>query len=477
MRRKNRAMFGKKDLKSLSTRGISKAEAIRQIKVFKEGVRPINLSRAATLGDGIIQLGADELSNYASLFEKERVAFQIGKFTPASGAASRMFKALFNCLNAGKVDSSEVIEFIDEIDNFAFSSLIPSEKKSGALQIIDFVLNQEPLAYRSKPKGLIEFHKYSDSSLVPVEEHIYEGAQILGDDYDLHLTLSPQHVDMVLSRIEAYLKRTGLQVRVKHSIQESSTDTIAVDLNNIPYRDSNQNLLFRPGGHGALLANLNKLEFDFVFIKNIDNVTHQSRVESTIRHKKALGGFLIEKIRFIHEQLQYFKAGNETNLVQIAKQEFSQTCNTEEEAFIFLNRPIRICGMVKNEGEPGGGPFWVESVESQGLQIVEKAQINQEDAHQGEIMQNSTHFNPVDLVCFKKSFDGSRFNLFNFVDQRTALISKKSIAGKTVKALEHPGLWNGSMAKWLTYFIEVPIDTFNPVKTVNDLLKDGHQYV
>ena len=443
------------------------------------------------------------------------------KFVPASGAASRMFKHLFEFREVYTADAAgyelfmkergfnSVYYFIDHLHQIAFfndlsellsRSQISIEHLLESRQygtIIDFILAVNGLNYSNLPKALLKFHQYHDGSRTAAEEHLVEAAAYTKDATNIariHFTISPEHRDKFMELLATVKSRYEEQFDVKFdisfSIQKPSTDTIAVGENNQPVRNPDGSLLFRPGGHGALLENLGEIDADLIFIKNIDNIVPDHLKSTTFHYKKLLGGYLIylkEIIFGFLKNLQDQQPDSERfiEMVVFAKDKLCLDMPSDLDSYPFddqvnflitlLNRPIRVCGMVKNEGEPGGGPFWVMGEDHKlSLQIVESSQIDMKDRAQKAIVDRSTHFNPVDLVCSTKDFEGKPFNLKDFVDEQTGFISLKSSGGKTLKAQELPGLWNGAMAKWITIFIEVPIITFNPVKTVNDLLRDEH---
>ncbi|HPR32532.1 MAG TPA: DUF4301 family protein, partial [Prolixibacteraceae bacterium] len=434
---------------------------------------------------------------------------QATKFVPASGAASRMFKDLFDFLKkaAQGKDVDMLIEanpslthFFDGMQKFAFWEEWKKKVQDPHNKVdwVNALLDENGLGYGSLPKGLILFHKYSDTARTAFEEHLVEAASYctgLNGFSKVHFTVSPEHqsaFEDLLGRVRnTYQKRMGVQFDVSFSHQHKSTDTLAVDPSNEPFRDDRGRLIFRPGGHGALLENLNEMDADIIFIKNIDNVVPDHLKAETKRSKKVLAGLLVSLRSKIFSYIEKIDASNGNpshelldNIENFYGKEISLQINhtfesnEERAAFLrtLLNRPLRICGMVKNEGEPGGGPFLVLNTdETLSLQIVEKAQIDLNDPLQHEIFMHSTHFNPVDLVCCIKDYKGRVFDLKKFVNPETGFISKKSYNGKELKALELPGLWNGSMDNWNTVFIEIPSKTFNPVKTVNDLLRPEHQ--
>ncbi|CAH0997074.1 hypothetical protein EMA8858_03211 [Emticicia aquatica] len=492
-------MFSEKDLSQIDARGANLETILEQIENFKNGFPYLNVIKAATIDDGMIQLGDEKATKLAKDFDDQIFGKKLLKFVPASGAASRMFKSLFAALEEDKIDKS-VNEFLERLQDFAFyNSLIKSIGSESAdhKTILKHLLTAEGLDYGSLPKGLLEFHKYGDSTRTPAEEHLVEGAKYAnaGGKVNLHFTVSPEHrskfqalIDSVLASYEA---KFGVKYSISFSEQKPSTDTIAVNLDNTPFRNANGDLLFRPAGHGALLENLNDQDADVVFIKNIDNVVPDSLKEQTIIYKKALASLVLSYQEAIFAFLKMMDGVkiSEVDLLEISEFLENELCveapedyedYTLEEKITYcrakLNRPLRICGMVKNVGEPGGGPFWAENADgSTSLQVVESAQIDLKDPDQKEIFDEATHFNPVDLICTLKDYKGNKFNLLDFRDPKTGFNTQKSQSGRDLKAQELPGLWNGAMADWNTLFVEVPLITFNPVKTVNDLLRPEHQ--
>ena len=506
-------MFTEKDFDDFVNRGITQDKIDWQLGVFNDGVPGIELNRAATVGDGIINLSEGEVDALIARYDKNDKVTKL-KFVPASGAASRMFKALFEYYDnaaAGKTDTTEFIDkFISGIRDFAFyEDLHDKLKKQGKnleellnsksyAEIIGALLMDDGLGYGNLPKGLLKFHTYSDSSRTPFEEHISEGINYAVDKekkVKLHFTVSPEHqlgFESLLARVQSDLEeKFGVKIEVIFSVQKTSTDTMAVDMKNQPFRENDGSILFRPGGHGALIDNLNELEADIIFIKNIDNVVPERHNKTTLRYKKALAGKLLEVREKIFSLLCELENAKLTvsRIAEIYAIIKSQFCYEPHEVPDFqdidqaklllrkiLNRPIRVCGVVKNLGEPGGGPFWAKnSLGDVSLQIVESSQVDQANADQVKIFSSATHFNPVDLVCSVYDVYHNKYNLKRYIDHSTCFISEKSKDGKTLKALELPGLWNGAMADWLTLFVEVPVETFNPVKTVNDLLRPMHQ--
>lgn len=492
-------MFSEKDLSQIEARGAKLETILEQIENFKNGFPYMNVIKAATIDDGMIQLGDEKAAKLAKDFDDQIFDKKLLKFVPASGAASRMFKSLFAALEEDKIDKS-VNEFLERLQDFAFyGSLIKSIGSESAdhKTILKHLLTAEGLDYGSLPKGLLEFHKYDGFTRTPAEEHLVEGAKYAnaGGKVNLHFTVSPEHrskfqalIDNVLANYET---KFGVKYNISFSEQKPSTDTIAVNLDNTPFRTANGDLLFRPAGHGALLENLNDQDADVVFIKNIDNVVPDSLKEQTIIYKKALASLVLSYQEAVFAFLKMMDGVkiSEVDLLEISEFLENELCVEAPEDYedysleekkdycrTKLNRPLRICGMVKNVGEPGGGPFWAENPDgSISLQVVESAQIDLKDPEQKEIFEKATHFNPVDLICTLKDYKGNKFNLLDFRDPKTGFNTQKSQSGRDLKAQELPGLWNGAMADWNTLFVEVPLITFNPVKTVNDLLRPEHQ--
>ncbi len=491
-------MFLEKDYKQIESRGIKIDEIYRQIELFKKGVPYVNIAKPATIHDGIIPLSEKEIADYIQLYESYRNKHKILKFVPASGAATRMFKDLYAYLDESSFEKfPSVKQVIDNIKQFAFYEDVKETLQRDGLSIeqvepkiiIEYILHSKGLNYGSLPKAFIKFHNYSEGARTSFEEHLVEGA-LYATSADnvvfIHFTLSPEHIqyyeNLKKSKLQEYVSRFNVQYELSYSIQSPSTDTIAVDLNNEPFRTENGSLLFRPAGHGALIHNLNNLDADIIFIKNIDNVLPDALKTDTEIYKKALAGLLItiqDKLYDLQIKIESDNANSELfkeiNTFYQSYFHFNPNVQNIENARKLLFRPLRVCGMVKNQGEPGGGPFWVyDENQSISLQIVESSQINLSDQDQKNKFKSSTHFNPVDLVCSIKNYKGEKYNLLHFVDPDTSFISSKTKDGKPIKALELPGLWNGAMANWNTIFVEVPITTFCPVKTINDLLRNEH---
>ena len=514
-------MLTTRDHEQIMSKGTDIQDVESQISRFREGFPFIRLAAPATIGNGLIRLDDQHVKDLAASFEEMKQDLRILKFVPASGAATRMFKDLFEYQTDPAVSTSKpecmamgkkypfVEAFIADLECFAFVNQLGDviRKQGNDLKklledhdyraIIHYLLDPEGLNYAALPKGLISFHRYPDEVRTAIEEHLVEGADYCrGADGKvlLHFTVSPEHLEAfrsLVGRVKGiYETRFNVTIQVDFSVQKTSTDTLAVDMNNEPFRNPDGSLLFRPAGHGALIENLNDLQADIIFIKNIDNVVPDHLKPVNSLYKKALGGYLLILRREIFSCLRKLnKPGlTDSELDEIERfirdrlhidtksLERLDREGRRQGLITALDRPIRICGMVKNVGEPGGGPFWVK--DSQGrlsLQVVESSQVNMADQEQKLHFQKATHFNPVDLVCHVKDHRGNRFDLTRFVDPSTGFISKKSKDGRELKAMELPGLWNGAMADWITVFAEVPLITFNPVKTVNDLLRKEHQ--
>ncbi len=508
--------FSSSDHQQLLDKGIQKEKVLDQIETFKEGIPFVHLEKAAIISDGILKFSPTEEKELVSIFDKLKAKKALLKFVPASGAASRMFKALFNFLESfdpskeslktylDRTGDKDIEAFVEGIKNFPFydkiEKRISGTAKSKDEEVYLFVrgmLAEDKLNYGFYPKGLLPFHKYGQHGATPFEEHLKEGSLYAKVDgaAQLHFTISEQHDEMFKKEFkevnDRVSKATGTEFHVSYSYQKPATDTVAVTMSNELFRNSDGSLLFRPGGHGALIENLNEQNADIIFIKNIDNVVVDQVVDQVANSKKVLAGLLLKLQEKAFAYAALLENNGETlDEVLEVKSFLEEHLNVRFvpnfDSFTIaqqleilkdkLNRPIRICGMVKNEGEPGGGPFWIKDKSDHiSLQIIESAQVDMSNTGQVEIFKNSTHFNPVDLVCGVKNYKGEKFNLLNFVDHKQGFITQKTKDGKDLKALELPGLWNGAMAYWNTIFVEVPLVTFNPVKTVNDLLKLTHQ--
>ena len=512
--------FTSEDFEQINRLGIPIDKIEGELLLFHSGIPKIMLERPATIEDGILKLTADAFEKYSKFFDTTMNNLKLTKFVPASGAASRMFKFLNEFLNEFDHENETINAYINRkkeknlsiflagIEKFPFyeeikekiKSLHPDyhslERHEKSYRFIKIMLDHNHFDFANKPKGTLAFHKYNTHVATPVEEHLNECAFYASSNFlsYLHFTISENHEDLFKKNIETVKEKvetkSGTKTEVNFSYQYKSTDTIAVDMQNKPFRNKDGELVFRPGGHGALINNLNNLDADVIFIKNIDNVIQNHIVEITL-YKKGLAGILLELQQHIFQILkaienQEIEKKNISGIVDFMKQKlnidvldnFHKYTLGNKIDFIKnkLNRPIRVCGMVKNEGEPGGGPFWVKSYKGNvSLQIVESSQVAIHNKEQAEILAKATHFNPVDLVCAIKDYQGQKFDLIQFIDHSTGFIVHKNSKGNDLKGYELPGLWNGAMAKWITVFVEVPLVTFNPVKTVNDLLKPAHQ--
>ena len=476
----------------LKEKGLSSQNIQDQIDVFKKGILPVEIVKPCTVGNGILSLNEAEINNFIQIYNDNINSAQVCKFVPASGAATRMFKDLLSEYSFSEKTDKKIgpntEKLIANLPRFAFSSEL-NKKNPADKEILEELLFETGLNYSKLPKGLIKFHNYADSSRTAFEEHLVEGALYLGDESGncrIHFTVPADYK----SYIEDYLDRKqydyqdkDIKFNIDYSVQNPSTDTVAVNKDNSPYVGPDGNLVFRPAGHGALIENLNSIDSDYIFIKNIDNVTTEKYLPETVKYKKVIGGFLISIKKEINKILLELE---DVNLENIKKNRIITYCRdtlgleitdniSNKELMEILNRPLRVCGVVKNEGEPGGGPFWIKKSGTLSKQIVESAQVNMEDTEQSGIWSSSTHFNPVDLVCSVRDYSGNKFDLNKFIDPDAGIIANKSIDGTNIKALELPGLWNGAMAEWITMFVEVPLITFNPVKTVFDLLRKEHQ--
>ncbi len=504
-------MFNDNDLNLINDFGIAINTIEQQIEIFRKGIPFLNIDRVASIGDGIVSLSAEEKSKYVAVWQDYMLAMSrnVVKFVPASGAASRMFKDLYDFAENGTKTVS-VGKFFEQIEHFAFYNILDEKctqaEKKGIEQLMlegkfecvtKILLHQHGLNYGNLPKGLLLFHKYINENRTPFLEHLAESVEYLKSAdgiVRLHFTVSPEHKELFVKHLSQnlniYESRYAVKFEISFSEQKKSTSTIAVDRDNRPLRDENNTILLRPAGHGALIENLNEIDADIIFIKNIDNIVPDRLKEDTIIYKKIIGGMLISLQR---QTFNYLKELENLDISDAKLQIISQFC--EKRLFNFnkkastlgrnelidylktkLNRPIRICGMVRNESEPGGGPYLVYNTDGTiSPQILEGSQIDLASPSQQSLIQKATHFNPVDLVCGIKDHNGASFDLTRFIDHNTGFISTKSKNGKDLKALECPGLWNGAMSDWNTIFVEVPITTFNPVKSINDLLRDQHQ--
>lgn len=512
------------DFMQIYRRGITMNKVEHQLAIFTNGIAKINLDRPAVIGDGITLLQKEEATALAEFFDAKKENYKLKKFVPASGAATRMFKFLHDFMSGYNPEKETINSYVNRVKDNSLQVFLlgqekfPFHKEIAAVaeklikcpdmenenlredarhySFVKTMISEEHFDYANKPKGILPFHDYDGFAATPVYEHLREAAAYASSkgETHVHFTISENHLNGFLDAINDARNKveteTGIKIHFNFTYQHKETDTLAVGLDNKPFREEKTKLLFRPGGHGALIENLNRLDADVVFIKNIDNVRH-TKMDTIVTYKKALAGILVKLQEKVFAYLEDIESGkiNEAELdeiIRFAEQELSLDISPDFDKFTLenkyqyvkdqLNRPMRVCGMVKNEGEPGGGPFWVKGKRGRlSLQIVESSQIDLDNKIQSHIFSQSTHFNPVDLVCGLKDYKGDKFDLGEYVDASTGFIVQKNRMGKEVKSYELPGLWNGAMAGWVTVFVEVPLKTFNPVKTVNDLLKPAHQ--
>ncbi|WP_308762640.1 DUF4301 family protein [uncultured Bacteroides sp.] len=507
-------MLTHEDKELLAKKGISEEKIAEQLACFEKGFPYLKLSAAASVENGGIMKAEDkDVERYLAAWDAYKDGDKkIVKFVPASGAASRMFKNMFEFLGADydKPTTDFEKKFFDHIHDFAFYNDLNAACMDNTGKNIDALLSEQNykaivsnlleaagLNYGALPKGLLKFHRYADGVRTPLEEHLVEGALYAAGktgEVNVHFTVSTEHralfEKLVAAKVGEYEAKYGTKFHISFSEQKPSTDTVAADMDNKPFRDKDGKLLFRPGGHGALIENLNDLDADIVFIKNIDNVVPDRLKADTVTYKKLLAGVLVTLQKQAFEYLELLDSGHYSHeqletIIRFVQQQLrcrrTDLKELEDADLVIylrkkLNRPMRVCGMVKNVGEPGGGPFLAYNPDGTiSLQILESSQIDMKDPEKKAMFEKGTHFNPVDLVCAIRDYKGNKFNLLEHVDKATGFISYKSKNGKDLKALELPGLWNGSMSDWNTVFVEVPLSTFNPVKTVNDLLREQHQ--
>ena len=506
-------MLTKSDLQQIELLGLSPETIKGQLETFELGIPFADVVTAASVGNGIEVVNSENRQKLIDLYDAKKDKLDIVKFVPASGAATRMFKFLHQFLddydpNAESLrvylkegNHKELDAFLKSLKEFAFVSAVRKQirknfptYKHGKMGLrahifVNSMLSEKGLNFGNFPKGLIPFHKYSKYATTAFEEQLYEAAFYASseDEAYLHFTFSEQHLQYFKAEFEGVKRRVNKKTKtnfnISYSFQKKETDTIAVTNNNKPFRNKKGELIFRPSGHGALLENLNEVDADIIFIKNIDNVVTEKYVEEISLYKKLLAGKLLHLQNKIFKYLELsLKDDLDNDVLKEVKTFLWNELNIKnipedfDDIVEILNRPIRVCGVVKNTGDPGGGPFWVkdESGEST-LQIVEMTQVNMQNPRQQSIVNEATHFNPVDIVCGVRDFKGKKFDLKHFSDPKSGFISSKSVDGEPIKALELPGLWNGAMANWNTAFVEVPLTTFNPVKTVNDLLNIEHR--
>lgn len=505
-------MFTEKNKQQIKAHGLSEATIKEQLQIFKNGIPFADVVKPASTDNGIEVFSDKEQQQYVNLFEAKKDELDLIKFVPASGAATRMFKFLHQFLAnynpnveidlfLQKEENKDLKIFFDSLDNFAFSDLVKRkleqnysdyqnfEKGKRYYLLVKELLEETGLNYSNTPKGLIPFHKYNDDYVTAFGEQLYEAAFYATSNgiANLHFTVSEAHEEKFKNRFnemkDSIEKKTGVSFKISYSFQKKETDTVAVTPENDVFLDENGDMLFRPSGHGALLENLNDIDADIVFIKNIDNVVSEIYIETVAFQKKMLAGKLLSLQDKIFEFVKKLNSENPSDetLKEVSdfiyKELKIQNVSTKKENLLkVLNRPIRVCGVVENTGAPGGGPFLIKDKNGAlSYQIVEMSQIDIYNPEQKALVDKATHFNPVDLVCGLRDYKGEKYNLSKYSDPDTGFISEKSFQGKPIKALELPGLWNGAMANWNTIFVEVPLITFNPVKTVNDLLNKVHQ--
>ena len=489
-------MFSQNDIRQIEGRGSSVRQVEQQIATLSKGFPWMKIVGPATPERGILVLSEKSAQECVDYYRSARVDGRC-KFVPASGAASRMFKDMFAGLHAleeGKPLPAPAARLVEHIREFAFYDEGVFAPGDEAKDILEKLLTDKGLGYGAKPKGVLRFHRYADEIRTAIAEHLVEAATYMKDEDDLcHLTItiSPEHrplFEAAISEVrEKFEARYGVRYDIRFQVQDPSTDTIAVDPRNKPFRKGDGSLLFRPAGHGALIYNLNQVEEELVSIKNIDNVSAEKLLPVTARYKEILLGSALMVRDQIFQYLDELEADPsvaccneiEDYLDRVLCIQLPLARSREERVEMLrekLNRPVRVCGMVRNEGEPGGGPYIIAGKDGcTSLQILESVQINPEDPGAKGAMARATHFNPVDLVCCLRNYKGERFDLTKYVDPDAGFISSKSFEGRELKALELPGLWNGAMSNWNTVFVEVPVETFNPVKTVLDLLRDAHK--
>ena len=499
-------------LQQIAQKGITPEQIDVQLKEFETGFPFLRLEAAASIGHGIVAPDEAERKQYIDAWNAYKAeGRKIVKFVPASGAASRMFKDMFGFLNADYDVPTTDFEkkYFDRIEDFAFFGALDEKCKEnngkGVKElmaegnykaVVANMLNKEGLNYGQLPKGMLLFHKYPEGARTPMEEHLVEGALYAASngEANVHFTVSHEHIEFfeqkVAEKKDMFAQKYGIKYNISFSEQKPSTDTVAANPDNTPFRNEDGSLLFRPGGHGALIQNLNDIDADVIFIKNIDNVVPDRLKQDTVDYKQIIAGVLVTLQKQAFAYLKALNEGqyNHEKLEEIIRFVQRDLCcrkadikDLEDAELVIylkekLNRPMRVCGVVKNVGEPGGGPFLTYNQDGTvSLQILESSQIDKSNEEYMKMFTEGTHFNPVDLVCAVKDYEGKPFDLPKYVDKTTGFISSKSKNGKELKALELPGLWNGAMSNWNTVFVEVPLSTFNPVKTVNDLLREQHQ--
>lgn len=505
-------MLDSKALTQLTGKGITEKQIEEQLDCFSKGFPFLEITASASVEKGIRVISKQDQDGLMNEWDTYLgTGKKVVKFVPASGAASRMFKNLYEFQSASYNEPTTPFEkqFFEGLKKFAFydelnECCLEKEGKDipalllgkGYKQLVALFLSESGLNYGQLPKGVLLFHHSGKEVRTAMEEHLAEGALYAKNNLgkvNLHFTVSPEHRTLfealVAKKRGLFETKYSVDYDVSFSTQKGSTDTIAVDMENKPFLNDDGSLLFRPGGHGALIENLNDIDGDIIFIKNIDNVVPDSFKFSTVAYKKLLAGSLVRLQKTIFDYLKLIESGKYSHAQIEEMIHFLQNdlnvrnpgikLLEDVELVLYLkrkfNRPIRVCGMVRNSGEPGGGPFFAVNPDGTiSLQILESSQIDLSDIEKKALFEEGTHFNPVDLVCGVKNYKDEKFNLLEFVDKNTGFISRKSKDGRDLKALELPGLWNGAMSDWNTVFVEVPVETFNPVKTVNDLLRPEH---
>jgi len=498
-------LFTQNDLRRIKKLGLTSRDLEKQMESYRHGSNYLKLNRPCAINDGILSIQKSAMDELIKLYDREEGKFKLLKFVPASGAASRMFAEWFLALESGGFGSSALNQsFLRNLKKYPFYFLIKQNKRASEFieqknvkSLLDYILSSKGLNFGWLPKALIPFHLYQEGEArTALEEHLFEAAQYVrgaGDVCHLHFTISQEHKKDVAEKIKAVKSKYENNCRIKYkislSVQSQSTNMLAVDENNLPLRDAAGNLIFRPGGHGSLLTNLQNLDADFIFIKNIDNIAPEKHLNKILPYKKMLGGLtlrmqqeifailrLMENDEIDSKQIDEIKNYCSRINVVFPRSISRQSLKIQKQIiFSSLNRPLRVCAIVRNEGEPGGAPFWIDECDGhQTLQIVESGHVDKSNPKQMAVWSAAQYFNPVDLVCCTKNYRGKKFNLNDYVNPDAYLITMKNEKGRSLKALESPGLWNGGMAYWNTVFVELPIIVFNPVKTVNDLLRPEH---
>lgn len=477
------SQFSDSDIMQINSHGLTLETVNKQISDFQTGFPYSDIVSAATLNNGALCMDTD-MNKYIDIYDNNCDKYKIVKFVPASGAATRMFKDLFEYMSSGTMNKTTQT-VLDNITNFAFwhdlESILPANPSD--MDKIKYLVSECGLNYGNLPKGLLQFHKYDNECRTAIAEHLIEGALYAraNNCVNIHFTVSPEHIDGFQSHLDTivpiYEQKFGVKYNISMSVQKKQTDTIAVNMDNTPFRNDDGTLLFRPAGHGALIENLNDIDGDIIFIKNIDNVCPDNMREDTVKYKKLIGGILIETQAKIFEYMHALD-NNTANIDEIS--EFIKTTlnitlpepATHDNVRAILNRPLRICGIIKNTGAPGGGPFLVRDKDNIiSPQIVEPGQISPDNM---SILHNGEYFSPTDIACGLRDYTGKHFDLTNYIDHTAGFISTKSKNGRELRAMERPGLWNGAMAKWNTIFVITPLTTFTPAKTIIDLISTEH---